>query len=112
MRKLHIGRKQFVSILESIQKGLEKRDKFNDAMEEISDSYFICELGNEWLDASIVLLEKAVKDKNETISWWLWEDVDKIIYIPPEHPDNPFGKELKVKVDTPNRLYSYFQQYT
>lgn len=112
MRKLHIGRKQFVNILESIQKGLEKRDKFSDAMEEISDSYFVCELGNEWLHSTIVLLEKAVKDKSETISWWLWEDVEKVIYIPPEHPDNPFGKELKVKVDTPDRLYSYFKQYT
>lgn len=112
MRKLHIRRKQFVSILESIQKGIEKRDKFNDAMEEISDSYFICELGNEWLNASIVLLEKAVKDKNETISWWLWEDVEKVIYIPPEHPDNPWKQEISVQVDTPDRLYSYFQQYT
>lgn len=112
MRKLHIRRKQFVSILESIQKGLEKRDKFSSAMEEISDSYFVCELGNEWLNASIMLLEKAVEDKNETISWWLLEDVEKVIYIPPGHPDNPQGQEIPVQVDTPDRLYSYFQQYT
>ena len=36
-------------------------------------------------------------DKFDTISWWLWEDVEKVIY------DN----DKKIDVSTPQKLYKY-----
>lgn len=106
MKKLNIGRKQFIEMMTAIQEGLKRRNEFNDSMERFCDTYYICTLGDEWLNVAIKLLARAVKDTTKTLEWWLYEDVEKVIYITPEN-----GKEFSVPVKTPDQLYAYFICY-
>ena len=114
-----ISEELFVSTINAIKEGIEQRDEFEKALSKISDSYFITNIGDRWLDAAIKLLEDAVGDEvtpkyGSTISWWLWENIviDKIIYIQPEHKCNNTGKNIELHVNTPEELYNYFKNYT
>ena len=80
-----ISKEKFVEALTNIEKGIEKRDKFNDAIEQFCDSYVVLNIGEEWLNTALSLLEEAVGDKDNgygtMISWYLFEGVEKKIYI-------------------------------
>ena len=111
-----ISEELFVESLEAIKRGLEQRSAFDDALEKFSDSYVTMNVGSDWLETATRLLEDAVgDDPNEkygsTISWWLYENVEKVIYIQPEHKKNSTGVEIEVKVETPQELYQYFKEY-
>ena len=73
--------------LNDIQKGLKKRTELGKALEKFCDSYVVLNIGNEWLNTALHLLEQAVGDEEgeygSMISWWLYESVDKKIYISP-----------------------------
>ena len=115
--KVKISRELFVETLEAIKKGLEQRNQVDKAFSQFSDSYFISNIGNDWLDALTKLLEDTVGDEvlpkyGSTITWWLYEDVTpKVIYLQPEHPKNTTGEELEISVETPEQLYDYFLIY-
>ena len=100
-------------MLTKIKEGLDRRNKFNDAIDKVSDGFFICNIGSEFLDVALKLLCRSVNDYVEEpiIEWWLFEDVDKYIYLPAKHPNNPTDEELKVPVETPEQLYTYFKNY-
>jgi hypothetical protein len=100
-------------MLTMIKEGLDRRNKFNDAVDKVSDGFFICNIGEEFLEVSLKLLGSSVKDYKEDsiIEWWLFEDVEKYIYLAPSHVNNPTDEELKVSVQTPEELYTYFKNY-
>ena len=115
--KVKISRELFVETLEAIQKGLEQRNQVDKAFSQFSDSYFINNIGNDWLNALTKLLENIVGDDPEIkygtiIEWWLYEDITpKVIYLQPHHPKNTTGEELEISVETPEQLYEYFLIY-
>lgn len=115
--KVKISRELFVETLEAIKKGLEQRNQVDKAFSQFSDSYFISNIGNDWLDALTKLLEDAVGDEvspkyGSTITWWLYEDITpKVIYLQSEHPKNTTGEELEIPVETSEQLYEYFLIY-
>ncbi len=111
-----ISKDLFVATLNAIKEGHEEQHEFDKAMSKISDSFFISNLGNTWLNALITLLEDAVGDEvspkyGSTITWWLYEGCEKVVYLQPEHPKNNTGEELIVKIETPEQLYDYFVMY-
>jgi hypothetical protein len=112
-----ISEELFVSTIKAIKDGLTKRDEFDSMMSKFSESYFISNIGEVWLEAAIKLLEDVVGDEanskyGSTISWWLFEDVvDKVVYLQPEHPKNNTNEKLAIRLDTPEQLYSYFKNY-
>lgn len=111
-----ISKDLFVTTLNAIKAGHEEQREFDKVMSKFSDSFFISNLGNIWLNALITLLEDAVGDEvdpkyGSTISWWLYEDCEKVIYLQPEHPKNTTGKELVINIETPEQLYDYFVMY-
>jgi hypothetical protein len=97
----------FVEIINLIKKGYERRNKLSDALEEVNEGWFICNLGEEWINALINLLCIVMKDKpgdddEETIiEWWLYSDSVKQLAI--------IEEESKTLVDlqTPEQLYDY-----
>lgn len=113
MNELKISKEEFVKALNDIKKGLERRDKFNDAIEDATDTFFICNIGDEFLNTAIHLLEIAVNDKEipqvgTTISWWLFENVEKKITISEISPLNTQNEPIVVDCTTPEQLYDYF----
>jgi hypothetical protein len=111
-----ISKELFVSTIQAIVIGFEEHYEFNNMMSKFSDGHFVSNIGNTWVSALIKLLEDSVEDEvnpiyGSVISWWLFDNSDKIIYISPEHPKNTTGKELDVHVETPEQLYDYFVLY-
>ena len=104
-----ISEEVFVKAFETIKAGYDKRTKFEKAITEVSDSFFICNIGEEWLEGMIGLLEEVMNDHptskyDSMISWWLFEDVDKKIWWE-EH-----GREVELDLTTPQALYKYLAE--
>ena len=71
-----------------------------------SESWYICNIGEEWLNQLIKVLEHNMDDHpskkyDSMIGWWLFEDTDKIIWW--EKDGQKFEKDLT----TPEALYDY-----
>ena len=117
LNNLNISRELFIETLNAIKKGLEQRDQIDKALTQFCDSYVITNIGDDWLNALIKLLENIVGDDPEIkygtiIEWWLYENVvPKVIYLQPHHPKNTTVEELEISVETPEQLYEYFLIY-
>lgn len=100
------GKKLFVTTLKAIQEGLEKREKIDKTFSEICDSSFVCNIGEEWLNQLIVVLEYMMYDfpdkkYGSTISWWLFDSTEKIIWWEED------GQKIERDLTTPEALYDY-----
>lgn len=69
---------EFKHIIEVIQKHKKDSDILTKIM--LKKSIGIVDYGFDIVAHLVKLLEKVMEDKDEMISWWLWEDVKKIIY--------------------------------
>lgn len=99
---------EFVYYINLIQNGLNQRRKFDEAMSEFNTSFFVSNIGEDWLKGLIMLLETVMDDepgKNGSyISWWLFESntVDKKLIITDENNNNS-----ELDVSTPELLYKW-----
>lgn len=78
--------------LESFKKSIEVIRKYNDLQEElyktlskITDGNFIVTVGDELIADILRLLQESLNDENDWIDWWMYEDVEKIVYYPDEN---------------------------
>lgn len=93
-----IPKKMFVETIENIRKEEEKLDKFNQALYEISDGYPIFNPNNLYLKSLLDILEYIFHDTAETIQWYLYENVEKKIWL---------ADGTEIDVSTPEKLYDY-----
>jgi hypothetical protein len=99
---------EFVYYINKIQDGLEQRRKFDEAMSEFNTSFFVSNIGEDWLNGLIMLLETVMDDKpgknGSYISWWLFESniVDKKLIITDEN-----NNDSEIDVSTPELLYKW-----
>ena len=52
-------------------------DKIDKALELVCDSWVMMNSKNKKYEALILLLTEVMGDKNDWISWWIYEDVKK-----------------------------------
>lgn len=112
---IHISKEQFVEALTAIKEGLDDRARFDKALSEFSNSWFVSTVGTKWLDTAIRLLEIAVNDTlnpkyGSVISWWLYENA-KVVYIQPHTEFNDTDEQLEVGIETAEELYDFFVKY-
>lgn len=99
---------EFVYYINLIQDGLNQRRKFDRAMSEFNTSFFVSNIGEDWLKGLIMLLETVMDDKpgknGSYISWWLFESntVDKKLIITDEN-----NNDSELDVSTPELLYKW-----
>ena len=93
-----ISKELFIKTIENIRKEEEKLDKFNQALYEISDGFPIFNPNNLYLKALFDVLEDIFHDSTGTIEWFLYEDVEKTIWLADGTP---------IDVSTPELLYDY-----
>ena len=99
---------EFVYYINLIQNGLNQRDKFDRAMSEFNTSFFVSNIGEDWLNGLIMLLETVMDDKpgknGSYISWWLFESniVGKKLIVTDEK-----GEDSEIAVSTPELLYKW-----
>ena len=96
-----LTKKTFIKSLETIRRQEELTDKLNEAYCEMNPGFYGICTGGLLLNQLIEVMEDAMEDIGQTISWWLFEDVDKVIYWEED------GKEISVDVTTPEDLYDY-----
>lgn len=84
-----ISFENFKKAIEAIQRHGEWQERFTDFLEKeiCPDSYAMVEVDGNLVQAIIDILCEQFRDEpdgvaGDTISWWLWEDVEKIIYYP------------------------------
>lgn len=99
----------FVETLKRIQEEYERILKFDKALSEISDSFFICNAGEGYLNALLDILEDVMNDKSTPkydsyIRWWLFDNVEKKIWF--ENDD----ERTEIDLTTPESLYKYLNE--
>jgi hypothetical protein len=99
----------FVETLKRIKEEYERILKFDKALSEISDSFFICNAGEGYLNALLDLLEDVMNDKSSPkydsyIRWWLFDDVEKKIWFEDK------GERTEINLTTPEALYKYLSE--
>ncbi|MFW5891140.1 MAG: hypothetical protein ACOCUI_02875 [bacterium] len=92
-------KKQFIKRMQLIQNFHSEQNTLSQIIERISDGHCVVNVGNYLIEEIIDMINEALNIKTGLISWWLYEDVDKIIY------DIENNKDISVK--TLDELWDY-----
>lgn len=100
---MKISKEMFVRILNTIKEQEEVNDKISEALELVCDDY-VC--FNSLLPFPTLLIDvlnevMEIKDK-DFISWWLYEDVEKTVFML-----NKKGEEIQIDVSSPEDFYDF-----
>lgn len=96
-----IRKDNFVNSINALLKQAERDEEINNALDVIcGNDYSSCvaETSTIVTTALIELLGNLINDEDDYISWWLYEDVDKVV-------TDAFGN--KIEIDTPEKLYDF-----
>ena len=91
-------KEQFIKRMSLIQNWDSECETLSVLGEKIFDGYCVPQIGSYLIDIILDMINEDlhIEDK-ELISWWLWEDVDKVIYV----------DEKEISVRTLEELYAY-----
>lgn len=91
----------FEKTINSIRAKEESDHKVTKLLDTMCDGYPIFGVDNGFTVAMLNLLKVGMQDMGDTISWWLYEDVEKVIWW----QEN--GKEIECHLNTVRDLYDY-----
>lgn len=89
-------KEQFIKRMNLIQNFQSEQQTLSVLIDKITDGYSIVTIGDYLVDEIINMIEEDL-GYNDILAWWLYEDVDKVIY------DN----EKEISVRTLEELYDY-----
>ena len=93
-----ITKSMFVDVINNIRKQEKRVDKFSKALNQICDGHPLFDVNNLYLKSLLDVLKATFNDQDDYISWWLWEDVEKKVWL----EDN-----TEVDLSTPEQLYDF-----
>lgn len=97
---MKINKEQFIRAISQIQNLHSQQDTLNKLIDKLTDGLSVVDIGNyvveELIDMININLELEDKD---LIGWWLYEDVEKIIYV----------DDKSIKVETLDELWEFIQ---
>ena len=98
-----ISKKEFVKIMRLIQNFHSEQDTISAFIKKITHDFIVVDIGDCLIDTIINLLNMnmGIQD-TELLDWWLYEDVNKMIW---------FDDGTQVEVETPEQLYDYIIRY-
>ncbi|HQD92637.1 MAG TPA: hypothetical protein PK924_05120 [Bacilli bacterium] len=93
-------KEQFIKRMELIQNFHSEQETLQVLINKLTDGYSVVDMGNYLVDelVNIITEELHIKDK-DLLYWWLYEDIEKIIYDADEKP--------LYNVETLDGLYDY-----
>lgn len=93
-----LSKKDFIKVMKDIQAQRTIYNEVENALEKVIDGHFICGSDNKWLQALMKTLKVMFADeKYDTIEWWLYEDVEKVITV----------NGVDISVESLDDLYDY-----
>ena len=96
-----ISRELFVESLARIRKQETRCQEFTDALAKFCDGHPLFDVNNQYLFALLQLLEELMNDRSDLISWWLYEDVEHVVYVKED------GEERAYNLEEPDALYNF-----
>lgn len=109
-RLYKLDKESFVYIMNSLKEYNEKVHHMNDAIEDVFGEYSFIGYNIPHDDIILDLLDIMLGlEDTELLSWWLYEDAEKIIYIRNQEDSENSVKYTYSTVDvtTPEQLYDY-----
>ena len=94
-----LSKKTFCKALDYIKEQDDINDKFSSALEMVGDGPFVYGADNKFYSALLLVLQEAMHDKYDYISWWLYDTDDYVVYS----ADDKKSWDLK----EPTALYDY-----
>jgi len=94
-----ISKKTFVEVIKAIQEQDEIDSAFGKALETVCDSWCIYGTMDKQHGALAKVLTEIFQDEGDWISWWLFEDVEKVVTYS--------DKRKKTVLKTPEQLYDF-----
>ena len=91
-------KENFIKRMYLIQKFHSEQDILSTLIDKISCGYTVVTIGSYLVEEMLDMINESlnIEDK-ELLSWWLYEDVDKVIY----------DKGKEISVGTLDELYDY-----
>lgn len=93
-------KERFVKYMNLIQNFYSETDTIQELIDKITDGYSCITIGEKLINAILDIIEEGlhIPKDDDILSWWLYEDVDKVIY---DENNNP------ISVRTLEELYNY-----
>jgi len=102
----NITKSNFVKRMSLIQNFRSEQQTLATLIYKISDGYPIVTFGDYLITEMINMINESLNIADiEFLSWWLYEDVDKVIYEKENKDDIKYSKEISVK--TLDELFDY-----
>jgi uncharacterized protein YkuJ len=94
-------KEEFVEIISRLQEIKKDETNLNKAFKKFEPDFnYIC--FGRYETIIVDTLKYAMKDTEDYIGWWLYEDVDNFVW----------DKKKKIDVRTPNRLYDFLIKHS
>lgn len=110
-KNMLISKEDFVRLLTKMQERDEKLNKVSDGLEQLIDGYACININSDVDSEIIILLEKLTGDDEEIISWYLYEDVEKIIYVTETSSINKTENKIGIELKSFEDLYDYLKYF-
>lgn len=89
---------QFIKRMQLIQNFYSEQETLNLLIDKLVGGFSVVDIGNYLVNEILEMINESLEIKDENLlSWWLYEDVDKVIY---------YG-DKEISVRTLEELYNY-----
>ena len=93
-----LSKELFIKRMSLIQNFHSEQETLSVLIEKVIDGWAVITMGNYLVDTIVEMLNEALNIKDENLLfWWLYEDVDKVIY----------DGDKEISVRTLEELYDY-----
>jgi len=97
-----IDKETFVKRIGLIQNYNSELETLQVLIDKITDGYSVVTIGDYIINETMWMLSELIDPDDaififDYINWWLYEDVDKVVYI----------EDKEIKVETPEELYDF-----
>ena len=96
-----ITKAMFVEAIHNIQNQEQRVERFSKALSQICDGHPLFDVNNLYLKSLLDVLKAIFNDQDDYISWWLWEDVEKKVWL---------EDDTEIDLSTPEQLYDFLLQ--
>lgn len=92
---------QFIKRMQLIQNFHSEQETLNLLIDKLVDGFPVVDMGNYLVNEILEMINEIMEIKDEDLlSWWLYEDVEKIIY----------DEDKEISVRTLEELYDYIKK--